>query len=168
MFIINVIQYILWHLFHNKIVDGWEDSRHGLNFCEALSWRCIQIFEPWRLNLWAGSHCCHQELHLVDKVASLHFAPLDLFAGSPEVAPLGVLNDVVFWQLFALAAGELDQNSAAALWTVPHWTHRHTILLKLISWCNPAARVAFLIVIAFIYFLRKCVKCGNNWLITGL
>lgn len=50
---------------------------------------------------------------------------MDLFAGPPEVAPLGVLDDVIFGQLFALAARELDQNSAAALGAITHWTHRN-------------------------------------------
>lgn len=75
--------------------------------------------------MWTGSHGCHQDLHLVDEVASLHLAPVDLSAGPPEVAPLGVLDEVVLGQLFAVAAGQLDEDPAAALWAVPHWTHTH-------------------------------------------
>lgn len=73
-----------------------------------------------RLYLRTGSQCSHEELHLVDKVSSLHLAPVDLFARPSEVAPLGVLDDVALRQLFGLATGELDQNLAAALWAVPH------------------------------------------------
>lgn len=74
-----------------------------------------------RLYLWTGSQCRHEELHLVHKVSTLHFAPVDLFARPPEVTPLGLLYDVALWQLFALVAGELDQNFAPTLWAVTHW-----------------------------------------------
>lgn len=46
---------------------------------------------------------------------------MDLFARPSEVTPLGLLYDVALRQLFALAAGELDQNFAPALWAVAHW-----------------------------------------------
>lgn len=74
-----------------------------------------------RLYLWTGSQCRHEELHLVHKVSTLHFAPVDLFARPPEVTPLGLLYDITLWQLFALVAGELDQNFAPTLWAVTHW-----------------------------------------------
>lgn len=70
--------------------------------------------------LWTRSQRGHEELHLVDEVASLHLAPVHLLVWSSEVAPLGVLDHVAFGQLFGLAAGELDQNLAAALRPVAH------------------------------------------------
>jgi len=70
--------------------------------------------------LRTGRQRGHEELHLVDEVPSLHPAPVDLFARPPEVAPLGVLDDVALRQLFGLAAGELDQDFAPALWAVTH------------------------------------------------
>lgn len=73
-----------------------------------------------RLYLRTGSQCSHEELHLVDKVSSLHLAPVDLFAWPSEVTPLGVLDDIALWQIFDLAAGELDQNFAPAFWAVTH------------------------------------------------
>lgn len=74
-----------------------------------------------RVFLWTGSQCCHKKLHLVDKVSSLHFAPVDLLAWPSEVTPLGLLYYVTLRQLFALAAGKLDQHFAPALWTITHW-----------------------------------------------
>lgn len=74
-----------------------------------------------RMYLWTGSQCCHKKLHLVDEVSSLHLAPVDLLAWPSEVTPLGLLYDVTLGQLFALAAGKLDQNFAPALWSVTHW-----------------------------------------------
>lgn len=71
-------------------------------------------------NLRTRSQRSHEELHLVDKVSSLHLAPVDLLVRPPEVAPLGVLDGVALRQLFGLAAGELDQDFAPALWAVTH------------------------------------------------
>lgn len=62
----------------------------------------------------------HQQLHLVDEVASLHLAPVHLLVRPPELTPLGVLDHVALGQVFDLAAGELDQNLTAALWAVTH------------------------------------------------
>lgn len=73
-----------------------------------------------RPRLRTGSQCSHEQLHLVDKVSSLHPAPVDLFVRPSEVAPLGVLDHVALRQLFGLAAGELDQNFATAFWAVTH------------------------------------------------
>lgn len=70
--------------------------------------------------LRTGSQCGHEELHLVDEVSSLHLAPVDLFARPSEVTPLGLLDDVALRQLFGLAARELDQDFASALWTIAH------------------------------------------------
>lgn len=75
---------------------------------------CMEVY------LRTGSQCSHEELHLVDKVSSLHLAPVHFFARPSEVAPLGLLDDVALWQLFGLAAGELDQNFAPTLWAVTH------------------------------------------------
>lgn len=72
------------------------------------------------LCLRTGGERCHEQLHLIDKIASLHLAPVHLLVRAPKVAPLCVLDDVAFWQLFALTARELDQNLAAALWAVTH------------------------------------------------
>lgn len=71
-------------------------------------------------HLRTGSQRRHEELHLVDKVSALHLAPMDLFVRPSEVAPLGVLDDVALWQLFDLAARELHQNFAAALWAITY------------------------------------------------
>lgn len=73
-----------------------------------------------RLFLWTWGQRGHEELHLVHKVASLHLAPVHLLVRPSEVAPLGVLDHVAFGQLLGLAAGELDQNLAAALRPVAH------------------------------------------------
>lgn len=75
-------------------------------------------------HLRTGSQRRHEELHLVDKVSALHLAPMDLFVRPSEVAPLGVLDDVALWQLFDLAARELHQNFAAALWAVTYWREK--------------------------------------------
>lgn len=89
--------------------------------------------------LRAGSECSHEELHLVDKVSSLHLAPVDLLAGPSEVAPLGVLDHVALWQLFSLTAGELDQNFTPALWAITYWVdtqqmETRSLPTKLRSW----------------------------------
>lgn len=72
------------------------------------------------ISLRTRSQRRHQQLHLVDKVASLHLAPVYLLVGPPELAPLGVLDHVALGQVFDLAARELYQNLAAALRAVTH------------------------------------------------
>lgn len=72
------------------------------------------------LGLRAGGEGGHEQLHLVDEVAPLHPAPVHLLGRPPELAPLGVLDDVALRQLFDLAARELDQDLAAALRSVAH------------------------------------------------
>lgn len=71
-------------------------------------------------HLRTGSQRCHEELHFVNKVPALHLAPVDLFVWPSEVAPLGLLDDVAFWQLFDLVASELHQNFAPALWAITY------------------------------------------------
>lgn len=75
---------------------------------------------PRRVFLRTGSQCSHEQLHLVDKVSSLHLAPVDLFAGPSEVTPLGLLDDVALRQVFGLTARKLDQDFAATFWAVTH------------------------------------------------
>ena len=72
--------------------------------------------------LRTGSKCCHEKLHLVNKVASLHLAPMDFLIGPSEMAPLAVLDDIALGYLFALVARKLDQNLAPTLRTITHWT----------------------------------------------
>lgn len=140
---------------HEKKKTVWEEKVTFLmnrlpSWLQKLLFSCCHLFKFWDTRGWksrdvkpgcaygsggglslrTGSQSSHEELHLVDKVSSLHLAPVDLFAWPSEVAPLGLLDDVALRQLFGLAAGELDQNFAAALWTVTHWTdkqmHRDT------------------------------------------
>lgn len=96
----------------NKRVRGKDLSDVISTFVESVSsgvclFGCIRVGRQ-RLDLRTGSQCRHEELHLVDKVSSLHLAPVHLFVWPPEMAPLAVLDGVALRQLFGLAAGELD------------------------------------------------------------